>query len=103
MSSRQSARRSWPLVGTTVLPIAAMTIYLLWIWPRPSSRDVSVNRVENENGLGPGKRPPRPRSFTIGLPIASFHQAELVVTAGSSVKCLELYVAGRVGRLEQPL
>lgn len=76
------------------------------------SRDVSLSRnpegarvqagVESDNGLG-GHLPPRPRSFAIRLPIARFHQAELVVTAGSGVECQGLYVAGRIGRLEQGL
>lgn len=32
----QLGRRPWPLVGMIVCPLAAMTIYLLWLWPRPS-------------------------------------------------------------------
>lgn len=26
----------WSVVGAIVLPLLAMTIYLLWLWPRPS-------------------------------------------------------------------
>jgi hypothetical protein len=28
--------RPWPLVGMIAFPFVAMTIYLLWVWPRPS-------------------------------------------------------------------
>lgn len=27
--------RTWPLAGLIGLPLVAMTIYLLWLWPRP--------------------------------------------------------------------
>lgn len=30
------SERRWLLVGTIGLPLAGMTIYLLWIWPRPT-------------------------------------------------------------------
>ncbi len=36
MTSSESHRAPWPLVGMIALPLVAMTIYLLWIWPRPS-------------------------------------------------------------------
>jgi len=26
----------WPLVGMLACPLVAMTIYLLWVWPRPT-------------------------------------------------------------------
>jgi len=32
----QLGERPWPLVGMIVCPLAAMTVYLLWLWPRPS-------------------------------------------------------------------
>lgn len=35
MSSPQPRRGRWLLLGMTLLPIGAMTVYLLWIWPRP--------------------------------------------------------------------
>ena len=32
----QFGSRSWLVAGMLLLPIIAMTVYLLWIWPRPS-------------------------------------------------------------------
>jgi len=32
----QFRARLWPVVAMIALPILAMTIYLLWIWPHPS-------------------------------------------------------------------
>lgn len=36
MPSPHYSVRSWPVVGMLVCPFLAMTIYLLWVWPRPS-------------------------------------------------------------------
>ena len=30
------ARRRWHLLGMVFPPLIAMTVYLLWLWPRPS-------------------------------------------------------------------
>lgn len=35
MPAEGPRQRAWPILGMTVLPLVAITVFLLWIWPRP--------------------------------------------------------------------